>query len=182
MPDDLFTVSSGYYRPQRSWAKVIISQASVCPQGGCPPQCMLGYTPQDQQTLPHPPEQADPPDQTHTPQARQTPPGPGTPPGSRPHQTRQTPPEADFSRGVSASVHAGIYPPWTRQTPPHPPPRNRQTPRTRHTHPPSPDQADPPPPRKQTSAYGQRAAGKHPTGMHSCYYNPPTSSYSASAT
>ena len=29
-----------------------------------------------------------------------------------------------------------------------------------------PDQADPP--GKQTSAYGQRAAGTHPTGMHSC--------------
>ena len=25
-----------------------------------------------------------------------------------------------------------------------------------------------PPPRKQTQAYGQRAAGTHPTGMHSC--------------
>ena len=25
-----------YYRPQRSWAKVISSQASVCPQGGSP--------------------------------------------------------------------------------------------------------------------------------------------------
>ena len=74
------------YRPQRSWAKVIFSQASVCRQGGgegCLPQCMLGYTP--------------PPDQT--------------PPGSR----------------------------------------------------------HPPPPGKQTPAYGQRAAGSHPTGMHSCF-------------
>ena len=25
------------------------------------------------------------------------------------------------------------------------------------------------PPGKQTAAYGQRAAGTHPTGMHSCY-------------
>ena len=25
-----------------------------------------------------------------------------------------------------------------------------------------------PPPRKQTQAYGQPAAGTHPTGMHSC--------------
>ena len=35
-----------YYRPQRSWAKVIFSQVCVCPQGwgeGCLPQCMLGY-------------------------------------------------------------------------------------------------------------------------------------------
>ena len=27
----------------------------------------------------------------------------------------------------------------------------------------------PPPPQKQSQAYGQRAAGAHPTGMHSCY-------------
>ena len=75
--------------------------------------------------------------------------------------------------GVSASVHAGIYtpcprnrpprsrPPWTRDPPGADPPGSRP-PRTR----------DPPgsrhPPGKQTSAYGQRAAGTHPTGMHSC--------------
>ena len=42
--------------------------------------------------------------------------------------------------------------------------------------PPPPDQAEPPPPRarqttlpgKQTPEYGLRAAGTHPTGMHSC--------------
>ena len=60
---------------------------------GCLPQCMLGYTPQWEQT--------------HTP-LKQTPRGADTPPGSRP--------------------------PW-----------------------------------KQTPAYGQRAAGTHPTGMHSCF-------------
>ena len=27
----------------------------------------------------------------------------------------------------------------------------------------------PPPPRKQSQAYGERAAGTHPTGMHSCF-------------
>ena len=75
-------------------------------------------------------------------------------------------------------------PPWTRhppdQAPPqtrHPtppdqaPPRDqaRPSPRTRHP----PDQADPPgvaapPLGKQTAACGQRAAGTHPTGIHSC--------------
>ena len=62
--------------PQRSWAKVIFSQACVKNSvhgggGGCLPQCMLGYTP---------PDQADPP-------------GPGRPsPGpGRPPRTRQTP-------------------------------------------------------------------------------------------
>ena len=48
-------------------------------------------------------------------------------------------------------MHAGIYtPPGSR------PPRA-------DTH---PEQT--PPPGKQTPAYGQRAAGTHPTGMHSC--------------
>ena len=88
--------NESYYRPQRSWAKVIFSQACVCPQGG----------------------------------------------------------------GVSASVHAGIptprdQPPPREQTPPFPP---EQTP-------PGPDT----PPPKQTPAYGLRAAGTHPTGMHSCW-------------
>ena len=75
---------------------------------------------------------------------------------------------------MSASVHAGI-PPRSRpplgadtpqeQTPPwsrHPPPE-QTPPRSRHI---PPEQT--PPLRKQTPAYGQRAAGTHPTGMHSC--------------
>ena len=84
----------------------------------------------------------------------------------------------------SASVHAGM-PPHTppgadtlppdqtppEQTPPpqaEPPPPEQtlsppaDTPQTRH-----PPGADPPP-GKQTPAYGLRAAGTHPTGMHSC--------------
>ena len=69
------------YRPQRSWAKVIFSQASVCPQGGgegCLPQCMLGYTPRDQT-----PPRADP-TREQTPPRDQTPLGADTlPPGSR---------------------------------------------------------------------------------------------------
>ena len=75
------------------------------------------------------------------------PPRPGRPP-----RTRQTP---------SDQADA----PQTRQTPPrpgrHPPPR----PGRPHRSP--PDQADPP--GKQTPAYGLRAAGTHPTGMHSCF-------------
>ena len=36
-----------FYRPQRSWAKVMFLQACVCPRGGGGglPQCMLGYHP-----------------------------------------------------------------------------------------------------------------------------------------
>ena len=67
--------------------------------------------------------------------------------------------------GGSASVHAGIPPPWSR---PNPQSRHlpEQTPRREQTPPWS--RPPPPPPRKQTPAYGQRAAGTHPTGMHSC--------------
>ena len=83
-----------------------------------------------------------PPDQADTPQTRQTPPTP---------QTRQTPP-----------THPGSgRPPRIRQTP-----RTRQTPPRPGRHP--PDQADTPT-GKQTSAYGQRVAGTHPPGMHSCF-------------
>ena len=96
------------YRPQRSWAKVIFSQACVKNsvhrgEGVCLSACW-DTTPRDQ---------ADPP----PPQTRQTP------------RTRQTPPD-------QADPHG----------PGRPPPRTRQTP-----------------------AYGLRAAGTHPTGMHSCY-------------
>ena len=77
-----------FYRAQRSWAKVIFSQASVCPQGGfCLSACWdiprLDQTSPDQ--TPHPPG-ADTP-WTRPPQSRhppdQTPPREQTPPGSR---------------------------------------------------------------------------------------------------
>ena len=51
-----------FYRPQRSWAKVIFSQASVCPQGGSASvhagMHSLG---------PDPPGNRPPPEQTHLP-------------------------------------------------------------------------------------------------------------------
>ena len=86
-----------YYRPQRSWAKVIFSQACV---------------------------------------------------------------KNSVHGGVSASVHAGIHPPGTR------PPGSGRPPGDQTPHPPEPGR---PPPGKQTAAYGQRAAGTDPTGMHSCF-------------
>ena len=78
------------YRPQRSWAKVIFSQACVCPQGGegCLPQCMLG-SPRSRPPPPgsrppleqRPPPGADTPPQEQTPPpGADSPPGPGTPP------------------------------------------------------------------------------------------------------
>ena len=87
-------------------------------------------------------------------QAGRTPPGQGDPP-----QTKENPP------------------PWTRENPPSldqrepPPPDQGDLPPTRQT---PPDWAEPPqtrqtpPPGKQTPEYGLRAAGTHPTGMHSC--------------
>ena len=48
-----------------------------------------------------------------------------------------------------------------------PPQDQADTPLTRQT---PLDQADPPS-EKQTPAYGLRAAGTHPTGMHSCFVN-----------
>ena len=121
--------SEYFYRPQRSWGKVMFLQVSVILlTGGCLPQCMLGYHyPPGTDT----PQKQTPPWTRHlltrTPQSRQphweqTPPGPETPweqtppdqtsPGSR-HPPEQTPPGADTS-------------PW-EQTPPtpwsrHPPP------------------------------------------------------------
>ena len=89
-----------YYRPQRSWAKVIFSQAcvknSVHRGGGCLPQCMLGYPPPDQA---HPPPRPGPPGTRHTP------PGPGTPPLDQapPRETRHPPDQA---------------PPWETRHPP----------------------------------------------------------------
>ena len=87
---------------------------------------------------------------------------------------------------VSASVHAGMpdpprpgrHPPGTSQAPPgpgrppprpsrHPPPRDQADPLGPGRHPPPRDQADPP--GKQTPAYGLRAAGTHPTGIHSYF-------------
>ena len=63
-----------------------------------------------------------------------------------------------LSTGGCASVHDGIPPPKSRH-----PSGRRHPPRSRHT----PQEQTPP--GKQTPAYGQRAAGTHPTGMHSCY-------------
>ena len=85
---------------------------------------------------------------------------------------RRTPPPGDQGE-----------PPWTRQTtttppwdqgePPGPgrPPWTRQTPRTKENPPPPAPGRPPPPPAGRTAAYGQWAAGTHPTGMHSCHLN-----------
>ena len=76
-----------------------------------------------------------------------------TPPEQQPPRSRH-PPGAD---PPGADPPPGSRHPWSR----HPP--GADTP---------PEQTPPldqtPPPRKHIPAYGQRAAGTHPTGMHSC--------------
>ena len=113
-----------YYRPQRSWAKVIFSQAcvknSVHVGGGRVSASVHAG-------IHHSP----PPRSRH-------PLGPGTP-------QADIPPRADPQE----------HPPRSRPPLEQTPPRN---------HP--PEQT---PPSLQTAAHGQRAAGTHPTGMHSWF-------------
>ena len=54
-----------YYRPQRSWGKVILSEPCVknSVHGGGLPHCMLGYTPRDQRQAP--PGTRQPPSAVH---------------------------------------------------------------------------------------------------------------------
>ena len=107
-------VHVGYYRPQRSWAKVMFLQVSVILlTGEGLPQCMLGcQTPP--QTRQIPPDRAYPPGPGRPPWTRQThpPPGPGRPPSDQadtpldqadPSGTRQTPPSIGSMSGRYAS-------------------------------------------------------------------------------
>ena len=104
---------------------------------GCLPQCMLGYTPGPGR-----------PPREQTPRTRQTPPGPGRhPPQSRHH------PPLRYQADTPLPWDQADTPPGTGRHPP-----EQRPPGSRH-HPPTPG--------KQTSAHSQRAAGTHPTGMHS---------------
>ena len=109
----------GYiYRPQRSWAKVILLRASVILSigggWGCLPQCMLGYHQPPEQTPPRadttpleqtpprsrPPGADTPKDQTppeQTPPQDQTPPWYQTPPGTRHPPGLSTPPRTKYT-------------------------------------------------------------------------------------
>ena len=124
-------MKSYYYRPQRSWAKVMFLQASVILSTGrgCLPQCMMGYhppgadTPLQEQTPPHgadtppsrhpleqTPPRADTPGSRHP--LKQTPPGADTPPQSRhPQLWSRHPPEADTPPGADTSPQKQTPPP-----------------------------------------------------------------------
>ena len=117
----------------------------VCPQGGRVSASVHAGMPYPPRPGRHPPRTRQTPrDQADPPRTRQTPPGPGRPPPGpgRPPVPGRTPPDQTDPPGPGRT-------PGTRQTPPGP---GR-------------------PPRKQTPAYGLRAAGTHPTGMHSCQYS-----------
>ena len=92
----------------------------------------------------------DTPPQEQTPLQEQTP-------------QEQTPPRAETTHSRHSPLEQtpplGADPPW-EQTP-----SGADTPPCRSRHP----LGAGPPPGKQTPAYGQRAAGTHPTGMHSCF-------------
>ena len=87
-------VTSNFYRPQRSCGKAIFSPASVSHsvQGGCLPQCMLGYT----TSLAGTPQQVHPLWTGSTPgrytplPGRYTPSWAGTPPGRSLQRTVRT--------------------------------------------------------------------------------------------
>ena len=143
------------------------------------------------------PDQARPPDQAGTrPMTRYTPgtrqvhhPGPGryttqdqagTPRGTRYTPLDQVHPPDQAGTSLWDQVHSlgpGRYTPRDQEYTPRP---GRYTPwdqvhplGTRQVHPLGPDRYTSPqpplPPRKQqTPEYGQRSAGTHPTGMHTC--------------
>ena len=163
-----------YYWPQL-WPRLCFYMCLwFCSQGGGGLQA--GRTPRDREI---PPDQADtPPDQGEPPWDRETPQDQADPPGREnpPDQADPTPDQGDPPR-PGRPPEPGRHPPdqgeplQDRETPPGPgrlpwqgePTRTRQTPprpgrtsRTRQT-----------PPGKQTPEYGLRAAGTHPTGMHS---------------
>ena len=64
----------------------------------------------------------------------------------------------------------GCHTPPGMETPPgwRTPPDGEPPPRWRTPRDGEPPRMENPPPGKQTPAYGLRAAGTHPTGMHSC--------------
>ena len=89
---------------------------------------------------------------------------------SPPNRARQVPPQ---TREVPARDQT---PPRTREVPSwdQTPPDQAGTPLPQDLTPPrgqTPGTRPPPPPplEQQTPEYGQRSAGTHPTGMHSCY-------------
>ena len=124
-----------YYRPQRSWGKVMFYRylTRYTPPDQVPPGTW--YTPRGPRTPPRP---GTPPRTRYTPWTRY-PPGPGTPPGDHVH-----PPWDQVHPPRPGTPRDQVHPPWGPRTPPgdqvHPPgpgytPWTRYPPRTRYTPP-----------------------------------------------
>ena len=107
-----------HYRPQRSWAEVIFSQACVCPQGGrgvCLSACW--DTPPPRSRPPPGPDTPSP--RTRHPPREHTPPRPGTDPQTPPPPTRHPSPptrhtsppprEADCSIRLTSGRYASYW-------------------------------------------------------------------------
>ena len=150
------SLACNIYRPQRSCGQGNIF-APVCHSG--PGGGVVQY-----------PLRADTPQSRHSPQSRHPP--EQTPPRSR-HPPEQTPPRADTPQGRHSPEQT--HPPGADPPPPRADTPQEQTPPgSRQPRADTPLGADTPPgsrhpSRKQTLAYGQWAAGTHPTGMHSCF-------------
>ena len=158
-----------FYRPKRSFGQgnVFTRVCDSVHRGGA----WSGTPPPGR----HPPRQAPPKAGTHP---------PGSPPPGR-HPPRQAPPPGRHPPSRQAPPLAGT--PLQAGTPPgrHPPSRQAPlqagTPPGRHPLRQAPPKAGTPspgrhPPRQAPPlqagtppGYGQRSAGTHPTGMHSCY-------------
>ena len=105
-----------FYRPQRSWAKVMFLQVSVILSTGgggfCLSACWDAGPPRTRDTLPDqadPPEPGSPPGPGRPPRTRQTPPGPRRPPldhadppgpGRPPPPPKQTPAYGQWAAGT----------------------------------------------------------------------------------
>ena len=110
-----FTLHALHYRPQRSWAKVIFSQVSVCPQGRrgvCLSACWdippLGADPPPPHPQNRPSPGADTPLPEQSPQEETPPPEqtPSPPPGA---DTTTTPREADCSIRSTSGRYASYW-------------------------------------------------------------------------
>ena len=133
----------GRYTPPRPGRYTPLWQ--VHPPAGTPPG---RYTPQTG-TPPsgrYTPQAGTPPGQVHHPPGRYTPPPWQVHPPGRYPPLAGTPPQAGTPLGRYTTPPGRYTPPW-------------------QVHPP----AGTPPPEQQTPEYGQRSAGTHPTGMHSCF-------------
>ena len=131
-------ISFHFYRPQRSWGKVMFLQASVILStrvGSTWPGTPLGPGTPPRAGTPLPPTRCIPPGTRYTHRTRYRPPGTTHPPQTRCTPWSRYPPDQVHPPGPGTPPRPGTHPPLAQV---HPPPRTRYT----HTH--TPDQVHPP--------------------------------------